>query len=247
MATTKLNNLESILGVTETAHASTGNRSIPLAAELNADALARTDAFLKKLPQNKDVAAEIRTALDSGDYQQMVDCINKIDADITCDKIKDASENELKRMLESRRSDRCKAKATGLKDMTQIRRYIAATIAEMMLRKQMNFEYKANTGTTLDADELAKDQDALNRKIRSLQSKQSILKNKSTFAPADWDGWKQLDEVKQQIAELQARRISTHTTGTKTVSMTAVKTALASMSEEQIQELLAQAKALQNV
>lgn len=245
MANTKLNTIESILGATEATQA-TGSRSIPMAAELNASAMAHTDALLKKLVKKPEMGPTLRAALDSGDYQQMVDAINQFDEDISCDKLVNATENELKRMLESRRSDRCKAKATGLKDTLQIRRYISATIAEMMLRKHMNFEYKASVGAPIDVDALAQDQDALNRKIRSLQSKQSILKNKSTFAPEDWEGWKQLEEVKAQIAELQARRVGARTTATKTVSMSVVKTALAGMSEDQIQELLAQAKALQN-
>ncbi len=124
-----------------------------------------------------------------------------------------AEDSILDRLLESRRSDRSKSKSKGLsKNMSALVTFISSGYAEMLVRLVWNKPYQVST-TDYSNDDLANDQDALNKKIRSLQSKQSRLSKTAPFIPADQ---KSLDAVQTEIERLKDLRVGTTVTG-KTV------------------------------
>ena len=151
-------------------------------------------------------------------------------------------------MLESRRSDRSKTKKKGLRtNVVVMLTYFAAVIAEMAIRAASGKEYVAQSANTIDVEALALDQEALNKKIRSLQSKQSNLRRALKYIPDDTDAPErdELKRVQAQIEELQSRRTSTvKTVSTKVPSAEVLKKAIASMSEEEKLALIAQLQAV---
>ena len=93
-----------------------------------------------------------------------------------------ADDDELSRLLESRRSDRSKTKSKGLKtSMAVTVGYISAMYAEMMIREFWQKPYNASTNTVFDAS----DQDALRKKIKSLRSKKCRLAKTAKFVQED--------------------------------------------------------------
>jgi len=110
-------------------------------------------------------------------------------------------EDQLKRMLESRRSDRSVAKRKGLRtSAVNCRAYISAMYAELMIREKLGMSYSGTT-TASDLDEA--DTDAVERKIRSLQSKQSRLRKLAAY---DADAKAELTGVQDEISRLQGLR-----------------------------------------
>lgn len=128
-----------------------------------------------------------------------------IKSDAAC--LEGADEDQLGRLLESRRSDRSKTKAKGPRsDIRTAQRYIATMYAELMIRDYWQKPYAAPVSQVIDEDALKADQDALNRKIRSLQSKQSRLKR---LAAHDAGAQAEFEEVQADIERLKELRIST--------------------------------------
>lgn len=117
------------------------------------------------------------------------------------------------RLLESRRSDRSKTKSKGLNQMKNLHSFISAGYAEMLVRAAWNKPYQA-TGTEINMNDLASDQDALNRKIRSLQSKQTRLGKTAPFVPEDA---RALEEVRNEIERLKSLRVGSGQVSSKTV------------------------------
>lgn len=249
MANNKNNTLENIFGVSEEATQTT-TRGIPAAQELGNASRELTMDLFKKMTKDAELGSKVSDAVNTGEYQPMVDVLNSVfdEASFKLAVLDSITEDEQKRLLESRRSDRSKTKKAGFKTLEDYRRYISAVIAEMMVRNALGLTYKSSTaGVSYDIDELAQDQDALNRKIRSLQSKVSVLRKDIQYKPDNWPGHTIIKSTEAEIEELKARRISTHTTATKTVSMKAVQNSIAAMSAEEREELLATIAAMQSL
>lgn len=235
---------------------STG-RGINGAIELNnyaqSEARRLIDAAMDKV---KEEAAEgltttkdmIDEALDSGTYSSACNLIETVIGTPHCGALAECTDDELSRLLESRRSDRSKTKKKGLRtNVAVMLTYFAAVIAEMAIRAASGKEYVAQSAATIDVEALALDQEALNKKIRSLQSKQSNLRRALKYIPADTDAPErdELKRVQAQIEELQSRRTSTvKTVATKVPSAEVLKKAIASMSEEEKQALMEQLQAV---
>lgn len=236
---------------------STG-RGINGAIELNnyaqSEARRLIDAAMDKV---KEEAAEgltttkdmIDEALDSGTYASACNLIEAVIGTPQCGALTECTDDELSRLLESRRSDRSKTKKKGLRtNVAVMLTYFAAVIAEMSIRAASGKEYVAQSAAaTIDVEALALDQEALNKKIRSLQSKQSNLRRALKYIPADTDAPErdELKRVQAQIEELQSRRTSTvKTVSTKVPSAEALKKAIASMSEEEKRALMEQLQAV---
>ena len=235
---------------------STG-RGINGAIELNnyaqSEARRLIDAAMDKV---KEEAAEgltttkdmIDEALDSGTYSSACNLIEAVIGTPQCCALAECTDDELSRLLESRRSDRSKTKKKGLRtNVAVMLTYFAAVIAEMAIRAASGKEYVAQSANTIDVEALALDQEALNKKIRSLQSKQSNLRRALKYIPADTDAPErdELKKVQAQIEELQSKRTSTvKTVTTKVPSAEVLKKAIAAMSEEEKKALMEQLQAV---
>ena len=197
------------------------------------------------LTTTKDMIDE---ALDSGTYSSACNLIEAVIGTPQCGALAECTEDELSRLLESRRSDRSKTKKKGLRtNVAVMLTYFAAVIAEMAIRAASGKEYVAQSTNAIDVEALALDQEALNKKIRSLQSKQSNLRRALKYIPADTDAPErdELKRVQAQIEELQSRRTSTvKTVTTKVPSAEVLKKAIAAMSEEEKQALMEQLQAV---
>lgn len=170
-----------------------------------------------KKPELFDLA---NRAIDNGDAQDLIDLIIanygedqvKTDAAILdgCD------DTQLGKLLESRRSDRSKAKKKNPRSNVQVcKTYISSMYAEMLIRSYWNKPYSGQSGATeINIEALKDDQDALSRKVKSLQSKKSRL---SKVAQYDKAAAAELQEVVDEIARLNALRPTVRTTPTKTI------------------------------
>jgi len=165
-----------------------------------------------KKPELFDLANKV---LDEGNPQDLIDLIGKvIDAEtIKTDAkiLEGCDDDQADRLLKSRQSDRSKAKAKNPRSsMTVCKTYFSAMYAELLIREYIDKPYNGSSVFALDIDfdELANDQNALNRKIRSLQSKKSRL---NKLAMYNDDARNELEKVKDDIERLQSLRPTTRT------------------------------------
>lgn len=146
-------------------------------------------------------------------------------------------DDQLARLLESRRSDRSKAKKKGLTtSVTVCKAYISAMYAELMIRAKTGKAYTgSNAAADYDVDQLASDQDALNKKIASLRSKQSRLRKLAQFDP---QAKSELESLAEEINRLNALRTGTRRTRTtiKDTSIDDIRKALDSIDPETLPE-----------
>jgi len=166
------------------------------------------------------------------------DLISLINLTITEDDIKEdakllstASEEELSRLLESRRSDRSKLKAKGLRTSLDVTTgYIAAMYAELLVREAWNKPYAAADTTVFDSD----DQDAIKKKIKSLQSKKCRLAKTAEYVPADKV---ELEATVEEINRLSALRPTgsiTSKTIIKSEDAELIRAAIANMNIDEL-------------
>ena len=152
-------------------------------------------------------------------------------------------EDDLPKMLESQRSNRSKAKRTGLTAMPKVIDYVSSMVAELLIREKTGKAYNA-AGTKLatDHEALAADQDLLTRKINSLASKKSRL---NKLAAYDDKAKAELAEVEAELQELRALRPTKTKKTVKSVKLDDLKAGLAagSISTEDLQALLEMVKA----
>lgn len=177
-----------------------------------------------KRPELFDLANK---AIDGGQPQDLIDLImavfdeEQIKADSTI--LEGCDVDQLSRLLESRRSDRSKAKKKNPRASVQVcKTYISAMYAELLIRKYWNKPYNGSNDTELDIT----DQDAISRKVKSLQSKKSRLGKIAQFDPS---AQKELDTVNAEIARLNEFR--------PTVRVSA-KTIVRDLSVDEIRETL---------
>lgn len=231
----------------QTVASATAGRGIPGAIELQQFSQTIANEIFASISKSTDaeLIASIQPILASGDYANTCELIGKFYDDATiADKtsfLKSCSSTELDRLLESRRSDRSKARKAGLAQ--NFPRFLADVVAEKAIRLTSGKQYnQSGAGTTaIDVEALAADQVALNKKIRSLQSRISVLRSKLQYAPADHPGHAEIARLQEQVRELQAHRVSTTTH--KTVAVTdkrSLAEAVASMSDDEKAELLKQ-------
>ncbi len=179
----------------------------------------RASALMMKVSKNPEFHALANKALDSGEPTDLIELITtvlgaeqiKTDSSI----LSGADDDQLSRLLESRRSDRSKSKSKGPKTSVGVcKTYISSMYAELVIREFWNKPYTGQTNaTTLDMDALANDMDAVTRKIKSLQSKKSRLK---ALAGYDTNAKVELEEVEAEIARLNELRPNSRVV-TKTV------------------------------
>ena len=112
-----------------------------------------------------------------------------------------ATEDELSKLLESRRSDRSKKLKEGPRSSVMTcQSYLAAMYAEMLVREAWNKPYAAGTiEHQVDESDLV----AITKKIKSLQSKKSRLKKSAQYDQADAEALKQVED---EIARLSSFR-----------------------------------------
>ena len=227
-----------------TAQASTG-RTIPGSQELisKCNTLA-LDAI--KLASTDPEIGKLAAAVQTGDHEALVAFVDKAIEVPDKSMLDGATDDELSRLLESRRSDRSKAKKAGLTTLDTIRRYISAWVAELVIREASGKAYKAPTATQLGEFE-STDRDEITRKIKSLQSKKCRLNQAfKTIVAAGIDSpeiKQQLDEVEAEIKRLNAMRGTTVRVKTTDAvpSTEQIRAALAGMSAEELKALLEEA------
>lgn len=155
------------------------------------------------------------TVVNGGEAETLFDFLTKTVGDNVAQDAEfmaDASENELSRLLESRRSERSHTKKKGLLSSTvALNKYIAAGYAEMLVRTAWNKPYEATSTIDVDTEDL----DAINRKIKSLQSKKSRLNKLVKLG--DEDAIAEQSEVIAEIDRLAQFRPTTRTQSTAVI------------------------------
>lgn len=198
-----------------------GRNQIRYTAQLNAISDQRANEALRAASQDADLFEIANNVLDSGDASQLFSFLDQTVGHYLAEDaqfMSDATEQELDSMLESRRSDRSKTKAKGLKSSAAIaQKYLSTGYAEQLVRHVWNKPYDAaQSNIELDTEDV----DAINRKIKSLQSKKSRL---SKLVKYDSDAQRQYDEVVAEIDRLASFRPETRSTS-KTVLKDAIDT-----------------------
>lgn len=187
------------------------SRKLDLTPQLQSVSNSRATELMRAVGTNEELIELANLALDRAEKSDVFNLINAVfdDATQTMDAefMTGADEDQLSRLLESRRSDMSKAKTKGPRSSIQVcQTFISSAYAELLVRKILGKPYQAvSNATTLDYDSLAADQDALNKKIRSLQSKQSNLRKTAGFVEADKVA---LTEVMAEIDRLKSLRIN---------------------------------------
>lgn len=192
-------------------------RKLAWTPELISKSSARALALIKFVGSNPELHELANVVLDEGDADKTIELIDSVfdEETIKADAqfMTDATVKELERLLESRRSDRSKAKAKGpRKSLQHAQAFISAMYAELLVREILGKPYEA-TGS-INIDELGADQDALNRKIRSLQSKQTRL---GKIAKYDTEAAAELADVQDEIERLKSLRVGAPRVSGKTI------------------------------
>lgn len=216
----------------QTNDVATAARRLSHTVELNSRATERATETIKKASANPELH-ELANKMMAGDPADLLDLFEKVDvlSNVEADAgmLADATEDELKRLLESRRSDRSKCKKKGISSsMLNCRNYVAAMYAELLVRQAMGKPYTGTRGgAELDLDSLAGDQDAIVRKVKSLQSKKCRIKKLAEAGVAGASD--ELAEVEAEIERLNALRPTTRV---------ATKAAVKSIKVDELREAL---------
>ena len=199
---------------------SQGRNQIRFTAQLNAIADQRATEALRAASNDQELFEQANDVLDSGDAIKLFNFLDKtVGHNIETDaKLLDgATEKEFDSMLESRRSDRSKTKKKGLRSSMDIAtKYLATGYAEQLVRLAWNKPYDA-TSSSSELD--TADVDAINRKIKSLQSKKSRLTKLVELG--DEAAQNEYNQVVEEIDRLASFRPTTRTSS-KTVIKDAI-------------------------
>lgn len=218
------------------------SRKLDHTSQLIGCANARATELMKAISTTRtDLIGLANDMMNNGDRDDLIELIQSVytPEDIHADAIDaldGADESELDRLLESRRSDRSKAKKKGIKsNVATCRTYISAMYAELMIR---DITGKALSDTTssseIDLEALAGDLDAISKKVKSLQTKKCRL---AKLADYDAQAKLELEMVNADIARLNALRPNTRitsTTAVKSIPIDTLKTALASLDPKDL-------------
>jgi len=193
---------------------------------------ARAQELMMTISKKPELFELANKAIDGGEPKDLIELISQVfsDEQIEADSklLEGCDENQLSRLLESRRSDRSKAKAKNPRtSITVCKTYIASMYAELLIRKHWNRPYTGQVGSNvIDYEALGDDQDAISRKVKSLQSKKSRL---TKLASYDKAAAKELQEIIAEIARLNELRPSV-----RTVTRAIIK----DLSVDQLREVL---------
>jgi len=222
-------------------------RTIPGSQELISTCNTLALDAIKLASTDPEIGA-LAAAVQSGDHEALVAFVDKAVEVPDKSMLDGATEDELSRLLESRRSDRSKAKKAGLTTLDTIRRYISAWIAELVIRAASGKAYKApSTGFSVE-DMDGADRDAITKKIKSLQSKRCRLSQayRAIVAAGVTDTVlkDQLDQIDADIKKLNDMR-GVQPKAVKTSNTVPTNDQLAeylkSLSPEELQDMLAKA------
>ena len=198
------------------------------------------ELMLNQVKTRPDLTASVQKVLKDLNPNDLADLLTEYfgetivsDAEVLdgCD------DNQLGRLLESRRSDRSKAKTKYVKQpsMSTCKTYISAMYAELMIRVQTGKPYSGSTnGQPTDIDE--SDLDAIERRVKSLQSKKCRLK---PLAEYDEQAKKDLADVEAEINRLNSFRPTTRTTAkvvVKDLSIDQIRAAMKDISPDELSE-----------
>lgn len=231
---TKPESMQSPFAFESTDSTTSQARRLELTPALIERSASRASEVIRTASANPELH-NLANAMLQGNPQDLINLIKAVHNDETIKAdaqiLAEADEDQLDRLLESRRSDRSKAKAKDIsKNMVACRTYIGSMYAELMIRDITGKQYTgASTGTEYDVDELASDKAALDRKIKSLQTKMCRLKKTAPYVPADQ---KALEDVEAEIARLNQLRPNARVTAKTIVAahnIDELRTVLSSM------------------
>ena len=191
---------------------STASRRLDYTPALISLSNQRATELMTTVGKNPELHPLANKALDDGQPQDLIDLIKAVynDEQLKTDAalLDGCDENQLGRLLESRRSDRSKSKKKGPRSSAVVcRTYISSMYAEMLIREYWNKPYTGQSNiASYDIDALKDDPDALSRKIKSLQSSKSRI---SKLAEYDDDAKAKLAEIEAKIARLNSLRPTT--------------------------------------
>ena len=224
-----------------TATETSATRRLDFTPALQEKARARATELVKACanPEKPDLQAMANKMMDTGVAADLLDLIHAVysEEDIQSDAsvLDECPEEDLAKMLESQRSNRSKAKHTGLRTKLPVTiTYIASMYAELMIRVKTGKAYNGSARTlAVDVESLKNDPDQLKRKINSLASKKSRL---SKLAEFDDEAKTELDEVEAQLAELRALRPAKTRTAVKSMPVAELKKALKELDKDGLPE-----------
>ena len=226
--------------------ATQGRNQIRYTAQLNSISNQRATEALRAATKDETLFNEANTALNSGEATDLFAFLesavgSNIEADAAF--MADATEKEFDSMLESRRSDRSKTKAKGLNNSVTIAtKYLATGYAEMLVRTAWNKPYDTTASAELDTSDL----DAINRKIKSLQSKKSRLTKLVELGDAA--AQQAYNDVVDEIDRLASFRPETRTVGKTVIKEADTELIRAALSQVDVSTMDAdQAKKLEDL
>lgn len=214
-----------------------GTRKLDFTPVLIATANQRAIETIKAASDNAELH-ELANKMMEGD---IADLIKLFDATGMSDLVpgdaaalQDCDLDQLKRMLESRRSDRSKAKKKGIRSNISVcRNYIATMYAELMVRQVMGKPFTGLVGAAardFNIDDIRDDIEAVNRKIKSLQSKKCRLNKTAEFVPSDAAELEQVTDEIKRLSELRPTSAVSTKHVVKSMDIDVLRTALASMN-----------------
>lgn len=220
--------------------ATAGSRTIPGAAELIAQCNSLAVEAIRKASADPAVG-QLAAAMQNGGINELQAFVSATVEVPSTEVIENCTADELSRMLESRRSDRSKAKKAGLTTIDNIKRYVSAWVAELVIRQASGKAYKAPGTSTLGEFE-SDDVEAITRKIKSLQSKKCRLNAVLKYA-ANPEIEQEVADIEAEIARLNAMRGSKprvkSTDTVKSMGLDDIRARVAAMPEEERAALMA--------
>ena len=133
--------------------ATSESRKLDLTPILIGTSNTRATELMQSVSKKPELHVLANKAIDNGQPQDLIDLIKAVydDETIQTDSkiLEGADEDQLSRLLESRRSDRSKAKAKGPRsNITVCRTCISAKYAEMLIREYWQKPYAGTMQTT---------------------------------------------------------------------------------------------------
>jgi hypothetical protein len=179
----------------------TGIRKLDHTAQLIGVSRTRANGIISTVNKNPDLHDLAKKVMSDGSPTDLISLIHSTVSDDTIKEDQEvltgASDEELARLLESRRSERSKMKTKGNGGYTVpvLSAYIAAMYAEILVRNVWDKPYVQNS---VEFD--STDQNEITKKIKSLQSKKCRLAKTAPFIPAD--------QVELEITVAEISRLS---------------------------------------
>jgi hypothetical protein len=215
----------------DTAAPETNQRKLDHTTELIGISTSKARDLIKAVADRPDLHEQADKVITNCDFSETVNLIKAVFDDETIESdaafMVGTDDTTFGKLLESRRSDRSKAKAKGpKKNMMVCINYLSAAYAEVLIRSAWNKPYNATNATEIDTELLASDRDALERKIKSLQSKKCRLAKTAQYVESD----------KIELAETEAE--IDRLTALRPTSNVQAKTVIKGLDIAQIQDIM---------